>query len=729
MIRRFLRASAILVVWLAVLGAPGIVRAQTPPQDPSPVPSPSLAPGDRTVVGAPTVSIQTFQRVLTDAQSPMAFDAQAIYRRIEAAGIDPNFALAIMRKESNFATDPQWAGRKADGTFTHNWGNLRCAGYTRCYNGWRDYASWTEATDDWLRNLQQNYLALGLTTVATIITKYAPPLDGNDTPGYIEQVLTWMRDAQANVLTPVPADDGVLSIDAWVVAPLNGANVDVWQQVALSVWAWNQTTLAATDALVSFRATFTPALGPVLDRIGASATTVALAMLALGVVLAGGAQLLAPAFAVRQTLISLRALPLVAFLTLAVLPTAGAAFIATEHMRQATNDAIYRGLFDATTEIVSGATQPTTPGGIGEIPPFFPDRDTRHAVDVAAAYVLATRDDLARDDALPQRFTETFFPETSAVIREQNPELRQQAIGRATRGANRMANGIVLTGLGFLEEAIGAAFLFGLLVFTVAFMITLLIAVFSPVLRLVDTLWGHVLQLLLWSILISVLQGMGMAALFRAAAVGSGAQVSGIGALLCVVNAVLLVATVLIVGRALKGGVQAIGRFQPIADSMSLTDRAYHGIQSRLAARSTQSVRAPTPGPMGVRQVVSAYAGARAIGASRNQALAYVAGPSAMAQRVGAAALVMGRLGRDEERALLIGGSSRVGQPGSLRSLAALRDAVAPPVPAPQLRQRPRYVGPTPSPVRPRRPSSAQYAGTVQANARARRVQKGVPTP
>ncbi len=110
---------------------------------------------------------------------------------------------------------------------------------------------------------------------------------------------------------------------------------------------------------------------------------------------------------------------------------------------------------------------------------------------------------------------------------------------------------------------------------------------------------------------------------------------------------------------------------------MNLTDRLYHGVSSRLAARAVTPAAAPSAPRMGVRQAVTAYVGARAIGANRNQALAYVAGPSARAQRMGAAALVMGRLGRDEERALLIGGSSRLGQPGSMRSLAALRDAVA----------------------------------------------------
>ncbi len=44
MIRRFLSASAMLVVWLAILCAPGIVRAQTLPQDPVPVPSRSPSP-------------------------------------------------------------------------------------------------------------------------------------------------------------------------------------------------------------------------------------------------------------------------------------------------------------------------------------------------------------------------------------------------------------------------------------------------------------------------------------------------------------------------------------------------------------------------------------------------------------------------------------------------------------------------------------------------------------
>src|SRR4051794_17255918 len=71
------------------------------------------------VAGPPSISGAMVAQVLSAFHSPLAEIAADVYRLGQEAHIDPAFALAIWRKESQFGT----AGAAVA---THNMGNLIC---------------------------------------------------------------------------------------------------------------------------------------------------------------------------------------------------------------------------------------------------------------------------------------------------------------------------------------------------------------------------------------------------------------------------------------------------------------------------------------------------------------------------------------------------------------------------------------------------------------------------
>src|SRR4051794_41835689 len=75
--------------------------------------------GTTPVAGPPSINGATVAQVLSAFHSPLAEIAADIYRLGQEAHIDPAFALAIWRKESQFGTT-------GAAVATHNMGNLIC---------------------------------------------------------------------------------------------------------------------------------------------------------------------------------------------------------------------------------------------------------------------------------------------------------------------------------------------------------------------------------------------------------------------------------------------------------------------------------------------------------------------------------------------------------------------------------------------------------------------------
>ena len=143
------------------------------------------------VVGPPSVSPALIDAVLAEYNSPAAGKGNVIHNLGVQYGIDPAFLLAFFIHESSAGTHPRWAGHKADGTTTHNIGNIVCTTGWRCYGRFRDYATWDEGIEDWYKLIHDLYVGeWNRTTLEEIIPKYAPASDNNNEARYIAQVRT-----------------------------------------------------------------------------------------------------------------------------------------------------------------------------------------------------------------------------------------------------------------------------------------------------------------------------------------------------------------------------------------------------------------------------------------------------------------------------------------------------------------------------------------------------------
>lgn len=145
------------------------------------------------VLGSPSISAGMINQVLDYYHSPAAGQGQALYDLGVKYGVDPAFALAFFMNESTFGTQGM-------ATSTLALGNERCLSDRPCINtqglacqaGQSCYAqfySWSDGFEHWYLLITSSlYKGAGLTTVATIIPRYAPGSDHNDEANYIAVV-------------------------------------------------------------------------------------------------------------------------------------------------------------------------------------------------------------------------------------------------------------------------------------------------------------------------------------------------------------------------------------------------------------------------------------------------------------------------------------------------------------------------------------------------------------
>lgn len=134
------------------------------------------------VVGSPTINAQQINTILCNAGSPACGTGQDLYTLGQQSNIDPAFALAVFFNESNFGK----AGEAAD---SHSLGNLRCIPDAACVHGYAWFNSWQDGYRAFYTLVSGPvYAGSGLSTVESIIPKYAPSGDGNSPSHYINVV-------------------------------------------------------------------------------------------------------------------------------------------------------------------------------------------------------------------------------------------------------------------------------------------------------------------------------------------------------------------------------------------------------------------------------------------------------------------------------------------------------------------------------------------------------------
>ncbi len=138
-----------------------------------------LHTGPYSVLGAPSISADFINRVLSAYNSPAAGKGQALYDLGVRYGIDPAFALAFFQHESSF-------GKAGEARSSLSLGNLRCIPDAQCTHNYAWFPTWEAGFEAWYKLIRNLYVAVwGLTTVDQIIPKYAPTADNNNEAAYI----------------------------------------------------------------------------------------------------------------------------------------------------------------------------------------------------------------------------------------------------------------------------------------------------------------------------------------------------------------------------------------------------------------------------------------------------------------------------------------------------------------------------------------------------------------
>lgn len=147
---------------------------------------------DYKVIGVESdISLDTFDRILREAQSPALSSAHAVWNYCARRKVSPAFLLAIFKAESGF-------GLHGTATLTHSYGNTRLPNF----GGVPDmgtvpgrsgvfpvFANWADGGIATAARFLDHAPYAGKTTVRGIIPVWAPPTDQNDTEAYIAAVL------------------------------------------------------------------------------------------------------------------------------------------------------------------------------------------------------------------------------------------------------------------------------------------------------------------------------------------------------------------------------------------------------------------------------------------------------------------------------------------------------------------------------------------------------------
>jgi N-acetyl-anhydromuramyl-L-alanine amidase AmpD len=178
---------------------------------------------DTVVVGTtPRISAEQFAEILLDADSPAAPDAFAMYESAISVGIEPCYALAFFKHESQFGK----VGVCHDYE-THSPGNTRTSRIgvktfvTVPGKGqYVKYADWpTGMRDACLRLADPNfvYAQRGAVTIGQILPIWAPTADNNSPDAYIKSVCDLMNEwiAQGGNMAPKPTIKWVGSPNHW----------------------------------------------------------------------------------------------------------------------------------------------------------------------------------------------------------------------------------------------------------------------------------------------------------------------------------------------------------------------------------------------------------------------------------------------------------------------------------------------------------------------------------
>lgn len=118
------------------------------------------------IVGAPTLSAATVDKIFTQMGSPMVGTGSVVEQASRQTNIDDAFALGVWWTETN-------DGAAGVGRADRNPGSVRGSyGYPSAYDGYTIYPSYAVAITDWFSVLKSRYVSRGLNSVYSLCYSY-----------------------------------------------------------------------------------------------------------------------------------------------------------------------------------------------------------------------------------------------------------------------------------------------------------------------------------------------------------------------------------------------------------------------------------------------------------------------------------------------------------------------------------------------------------------------------
>src|SRR3989344_3832612 len=143
--------------------------------------------GNLKVVGKPSISIETIDKILSNAGSPAVGKGNVFFDEGVRYGIDPAFALAFFAKESTYGKFGVAKKTKSIGNIKYN---KNCDSK---YGAYCSYDSWDNGVKAWYELISgSSYVGSGLDTVEKIIPKYCPASEC-DVNQYIRDIRTFVE--------------------------------------------------------------------------------------------------------------------------------------------------------------------------------------------------------------------------------------------------------------------------------------------------------------------------------------------------------------------------------------------------------------------------------------------------------------------------------------------------------------------------------------------------------
>ncbi len=345
-------------------------------------------------------------------------------------------------------------------------------------------------------------------------------------------------------------------------------------------------------------------------------------------------------------------------------------------------DTYYRSIFNSAT----GGNYFGTIGGdaqggngadrdMGALVPFGSSDRGLRGVDVAAAYLFTSYEDVTQNRELPSAFVERYFKPTDGEFNSMPEGQQLDQLRTSTRGVVRTLFGAILVLSAFIELLIDLAFTLALGFQLIVLIVSLIFAFFTPFEGMTIAILRKIAELFLQSWTISAILALIVAAQLTVAQNGSGIAVLGMGIAGLALEGVFLMVAYKAVLSAVTGfggaGINTFEATKALAPAMTMA-AAPLSIAGGLAGAAGAVGGAVGSLAGGIGKTAAGLGIGRMAGGSWAAGAGYALSTTGVGRAVGALAFAMNGGENDVARGMYAGAVLGKGNPASIRGMVGL---------------------------------------------------------